>query len=289
MRVGWIQDTHTKADPTDSAPGAQQQLVDMIDDLGAKGCDTIIHTGDLVHPELSRDIPHVTEDEFDRFWSLVDQSSYGDLLEYAVPGNHDIPLQTYLESDERAKLTERVDFDADGVTIILLNTQATGYTTGSSSAGGNQGGAATEIPRVALRDIEWMDEQLADSGSNAKLILPHAPTYFQETAEYGAVQSNNGTMGGGASYQITWNFNYIHETLKQYDKVVEPTSHVYDHTDEGSEQTDGVWYAWKLHTYDHPSDSVQTYAYIDIDSSGCTITTVDYSDGSENVILDTTF
>lgn len=288
MRIGWIQDTHTTADPNEPAPGAQQELVSMIDDLGAKGCDTIVHTGDLVHPVASADIPHVTEDEFNRFWSLVDQSSYGDLVEYAVPGNHDIPLQTYLESDNRAKLTERIDFDSAGVTMILLNTQATGYTTGSNSPEG-QGGASTEIPRVPLRDVEWMDEQLTDAGSNAKLIMPHAPTYFQENAAYNAVHSQNGTLGQGGSYQITWNYQYIHDTLKQYNKVVEPTSHVYDHSDEGSEQANGVWYAWKLHTYDHSTESMQTYAYIDIDSTGCTITTVNYSDGVENIILDTTF
>jgi len=37
-------------------------------------------------------------------------------------------------------------------------------------------------------------------------------------------------------------------------------------------------------TYDHPSDSVQTY--IEIDSTGCMIMAKNYSDSSESVILD---
>lgn len=51
---------------------------------------------------------HSSPEFFDRFWNIVDKSGYGDRIA-AIPGNHDVPLQYFLESDDRGPSSFQTD------------------------------------------------------------------------------------------------------------------------------------------------------------------------------------
>jgi len=50
-------------------------------------------------------------------------------MQAATPGNHDIPLTTFLDPDERATLSEELVYEMDGV-LLLLDTVGSGWRPG---------------------------------------------------------------------------------------------------------------------------------------------------------------
>lgn len=289
VRIGWLQDTHTKHDPTLPVPGAQQELIDAYNYLDtAKHVDTIVHGGDVCHPEDETADPHVRPRAYDRFFDLVEQTNDPTLLSHLVPGNHDTPLATFVEADDRCTLRRRVEFPGESVTMVLLNTHINSIVTGSPGSD-SQGGVGTEYARVSRADVKWLDKQLADAGSNAKLVVPHASLTPLPECEYASVNGYRGEINDRSAYNIVMNHKYVHGTLSKHENVVVPVSHLYQFADEGSQVIDDVSYAWKRHYWKGSDNSFYTYGYIDIDGTGCTITTVDQSTRNETTILDTTF
>jgi len=134
-----------------------------------------------------------------------------------------------------------------------------------------------------------MDDQLSGAGSDAKLILPHAPTYFTHS------MMNNGTgfqnaMYEGDTYWVVQNYRFCHDVLQQYGKVVELAGHIYGggSDEEGHHTVDGVDYCGKQHYMEEGGD-VATYHVIDIDSSGVTITGYEHSSSTTHTVIDKTF
>lgn len=290
MRIGWLQDTHTTVAGADS-PGAQEELTDDYNYLDAvKDADIIVHGGDCVHPtdEQRPKDPHTTPPYYERFWELIDAADDPSLFEYAVPGNHDVPLATFVRSDERATLRQRVAYPEHNLSIFYINTHCPGIITGSPGTD-SQGGVGTEVARISYRDLQWLDAGLADAESkgHTQLVIGHASPYFLDESGIpdASSVSSPSVMPQRSIYMVCSNYNAFHGVLSQYSNVVVPISHLYQFRSEGSQTIDGVRYVWKYH-YTRNRETFETFGYIDIDGTHATITTVDHQTRNESVILD---
>lgn len=282
-RFGWMQDMHFRppgAERTDAASIFQSDYNDLVTN---KNVDEVFLTGDQVHPDGSGDVPHIPESAYNRLWDTILGGTVdgGDAVSVALPGNHDIPIQTFVQSDPRATLRKRVDYPGDNLTVLFVNTQAASMVTGSR---GNKGGVGETRPRVPRADLEWIDRQLADAGSNAKLVVPHAPLYPTMDPPF------NGNVNVGNEYEYVSNWETCHEILSSYNKVVSLHSHYFNESSETSDRVDGVEYVRTIH-YSNDTDpaSPESYGYVDIDGSGCTVTTENSSSGTVNTNLGITF
>lgn len=282
--LGWLSDTHIEADATSDDPGPTNQLPTDFNKLVSMGVDDVYFNGDLVHPDESGEVPHVPQGAYDRFWSLIDGTSDPDKFRAANPGNHDIPVQRFLRSDDRAVLRGRWDYDDDGVSVFMINTQATGFASGSP---GLRSGIGETSPRCSRRDLDWLDRQLDDAGSNAKIIFAHAllnPKIID--AEFNGLAEENNT------YEYVKNWGYAQSILEKHNKVVVPQGHVYTFdgaADEFSVTINGVDYLHTQHYYDEGNDSATTFGYIDVTDSSITATAEEHSDGTTYTLLDKTF
>ncbi len=296
VRLGWMQDSHINDEESSDTSGASySMLYEDIDTLDSfYGVDDIYFTGDLVAPSKTGQVPHAKPSYFDEFWRLVDQANNPDLVRYATPGNHDVPLGVFLDSDPRCVLRKRIDYPDDGVSVFLVNTHAHGYVTGSpGQSADDQSNIGPDVPLVPYRDLKWLDEQMADAGSNAKIVLPHAEMVPHgsgigpDTGPHGRLQYLSTSELNW--YEVVRNFHLCEEILSKYNKVVVANSHTRP-GGQGSTTINGVDYAWKKHYWgfsDPPS--VRTFGYFDVTSSGVTLKTVEHSDGTEYTLLDKTF
>jgi hypothetical protein len=280
VTLGWMSDAHVNTDGG-SAPGPGATLTADMDDLfNNKGVSHIYWNGDQVAADDPNREPHSIPAYYDEFWSLVDNSAQPSNVT-AIPGNHEAPIQTHVQSDDRAVLRFRDDYDADNVTVIGMNTAAPGFVTG----GGGQGVGWTRghVPR---RDIKWLDDQLADAGTNAKVVFfHHQPQFLNNQVQY---TDNRDYIGNAESYWICQNYKAITDVLESYNKVVVPTGHIFQFQNDGSETVNGVDYLYKKHYYDTTSDTIYNYAYIDVTSTSATATVV-AQDGTETQIYTQTF
>ena len=295
MHIGWMQDTHTHTDPNANPSGAQQAFVSDFDYLtNTVGVSTIYHGGDVCHADDRNTVPHVEPSAYDRFFDLVSQTTNPSALSRLVPGNHDVPLSTFLAADERCVLRDRIDYPDDNLTALFINTQATGFITGSAGIGG-QGGVGTEVCRVASQDVEWIDQQLAEAGAknNSVLVIPHAALTPIPSAPYERVQGYKGQLNDDSLYNIVANHRAVHSTLANHAvsglDIVVPVSHLFQFDGSGSETIDGVHYVYKKHYWDGSDDSIYTFGHIQMDGAGATLTTVAHSDRTTTTVLDITF
>lgn len=295
VKLGWMQDSHINDSGISDRSGVDGAITTDIDTLGnTYGVEDIYWTGDQVAPANSGSVPHVDDADFERFWNLVDNATYSDLVRYAIPGNHDTPIQNHLKSDDRAILRARVDYDSEGVTVLLVNTHANGYVSGSP---GTTGGTGQTTPNMPYRDLKWLDEQLEDAGNNAKLILPHAGLFAIDSGiTFPTTVDTNPTRRvlknkRGEYYEFVENFNQVHATIQKYDKVVVPVSHLFQQGSgsRGKETVDGVEYVHKNHYWNSNANDASTFGFIDISGSGATVKTVEHSDGTEYTLLDKAF
>ena len=297
MLIGWMQDTHTHTDLNATEPGAQQEFVDDYDYLvNNVGVSTLYHGGDVVHAdEPDEAVPHADPSAFERFFELASQTTDGgDTLARLVPGNHDVPLSTFLAADDRCVLRDRIDYPGDDLTVLFVNTQATGIVTGSPGDG-DQGGVGTEVCRVAADDVRWLDAQLGDADAlgHAVLLVPHAALTPIPSASYSRVNGYNGQLDGNSLYNIVVNHDEVHGVLADHAAgtggldIVVPVSHLYQFDGEGSETIDNVHYAYKNHYW--RGSEFETFAYIDMTGASATVTIVDHDTRSETVVLDVTF
>lgn len=284
VRLGWLSDMHFRppgSERTDAASIFQTNY----DDLLSRGVGDIYLTGDLVHPPSSGSVPHVSTDAYDRVWDTIlgGTSDGGAAVKRAIPGNHDVPIQGFVQSDERAILRERIDYDADNLSVFLLNTQAASMVTGSPGQKGGVGEAQPWMPRA---DIEWLQDQLDSlDSSRAKLLLPHAhlfpglinPSFFQ------------GAPTLGEEYEYIHNWPMVADMLKNYNNVVTCSSHGYFTGNKSETRFNGETYVAKEHwSNDSDPANPDDYHYIDIDGSGCQVTAVS-QDGTTNTFVDVTF
>lgn len=296
MRLGWIQDTHTHPDGT---TGAQEGLIDDYNYLAnTLAVDDIYHGGDLVSPSRARrdETPHVTAEYFDQFFSLIGRTDNPSLLKRCVPGNHDIPLSTFLAADETCVLRDRVDYPQDNLSVLCVNTHMTGIVTGSPGLG-TQGSAGSDVARMAKADIDWMDRQLADidSRGHSALIIPHTTFTSLPDCPWPRASGYNGHIDDPALYNIPTNHKDIERVLRRHAgnglNIVVPVSHLFYFGNEGSQTVDGVNYVFKKHYWGglNNNNELFTFAYIDMDGSGAAVTTVDHSSHAETTVLDVTF
>jgi predicted MPP superfamily phosphohydrolase len=287
VKIGWMQDAHIRPD----GQGAQPETWTDFDYLTQTlGVDDVIMTGDMVRPRNAADIPHTNKTDHEHFWSeFYANVSNPDKLNCAIPGNHEIPIQGHLDADDKAVWKKHIEYSTDGVDVLAINTHASGLSTGSP---GPKGGPGVGSPRVSAADVEWLDTKLTESGSNAKLLLPHASLY-----PHGA----NGTVGAGDKaagsdvaitgndkYWVCQNYRQLQNIVTSYSKVVHCISHLFQ-TGEGYTTTNGVYNVYKDHYYDGGSgDVVHTFGLIDISSSGVTVKTIE-QDRTQNTLLDVTF
>jgi len=281
-RLGWMSDTHVNTD-NERAPGAGTRLTaDVVSLFEDYGVEHLYINGDAVAPNngWQRDV-HTKPAYYDEFWRLIDESGYGDCA-ICTPGNHECPLQLFVASDSRARLRYRTEFD--GVTLLMVNTAAPAWVTGGRGAayGWNNG----HVPKT---DLAWLDTQLDEAGEDAKLVFFHHHAWLTPGDPFASAPAGTRTMHQGNLYEVCRNYQEIHRLLSSYEKVVVPQGHTYQFTAEGASNVDGVEYLYKKHYYETVSDTVYSYAFIDIDEAGCTVTTVDHRAGSESVILDKTF
>lgn len=282
-RIGWLSDSHI--DPRKSTWGAGERLTEDITALfEEKDIDFLFFNGDAVSraDSFSADYyEHSTPKFYSRFWELVDQSGYGNRVA-AVPGNHDTPLQYFLESDKRAHLRYKRTYD-DGVTVLMVNTAGPGAVNGSVGSG-----YGWSVGYVPYKDLQWLDQQLAEAGDDTKVVYFHHHAWLTPGDPLASAETDTLTQDQG--YFVCQNYNAIHDILSSYDKVVCPQGHTPQFQTEGSSRVDGVEYLYKKHYYDvFNHERVTTYGYLDVTSEGCTVKTVDHNSGEENTLLDKTF
>lgn len=286
VRVGWLPDVH-QSQENSTLPGPQDRFTHNLNTLGdTYDVADVFCTGDCTHPQDNDrgNVPHITKTDIDTFWRYVDKSRVGDRV-HAIPGNHDVPLQTFLASDDRAIWRGR--FTYDGVTIIALTTAVPGAVTGSPGHPYDQGGVGVNHAYVSYADLVWLEEQLDAAGDDVKIVFPHHATYFVNAPGLDAY-SPDGNYREGNSYDVCLNYASIHSLLASYEKVVVPFSHLYQFESADSYTEDGIIYAWKRHYYEFTADRVHTYAYLDATNTAVQLTTVD-QDQRERIIVDVTF
>lgn len=291
VRLGWMQDAHIE--PNNSSYGVGDALWQDHNTLDhTYNVDDILWTGDQVAPSARQEeVPHVTPEYYERFWGLVEQADNPDLVRYAIPGNHDCPLGMFLESDERAVLRAKIEYD-DGVTVLMVNAHTTALSTGSP---GN--GIGHSYPMASYSDLKWLDEELAaaENRGDAKIVLPHAaPVKFdlsngsRDLANRSRYIHTDTNSALELMYETCLNQNYFHsEILSNYTDVVVPCSHIYT-TGTAQDTFDGVHYLHTAHYWDGGSGGVTSFQTIDATSSGVTVTEIDHSTGSETTVLDVT-
>lgn len=284
--IGWLSDSHV--DPVNESGAGQRLTEDIVSlfeeynvsDLYFNG-DAVFKTDSFVDDSTTEyeNYTHSTPAYYDRFWELVDASGYGDRV-VCTPGNHDVPLQLFLDSDDRARLRYKATYD--GVTVLMVNTAGPGWVSGSRQAG--YGWTNGYVP---YRDLQWLDEELAAAGDDAKVVYFHHHAWLTPDDPLASAPTDSQSVD--QLYWVCRNYRAIHDVLSSYDKVVCPQGHTAQFASEGSSCVDGVEYLHKKHYYEVRDDGVTTYAFLDVDRDGCTVTTVDHDTGAENVILDTDF
>lgn len=296
-QIGLMSDSHNN----ETGPlGARSRLsTDMVTLVETVGVEDIYWHGDQVHPDGKARRPHFAADYDAAFWDYVKDSGYYDRVGGVLPGNHDVPVQHFLESDPKAKdrFTKRYD---DGLTVIGLNTSKTGYMTGApgNPPGGNAGGQGPNTARLAYTDLWWLDAQLdAAPATDTKLVVCHHAPYFSPNASLDhpnlviehTSYSPDATFRMYNSYDVVQNYKHAHQVLSKYNRVVVVYGHLFQFSVEGSDTVDGVTYCYKKHYYEHSGDNVHTFAHVNATSTGATVTTREHSDGTETTILNKTW
>lgn len=302
MHIGWMQDTHTHTDPTAEPAGAQREFVADYNYLvNTVGVETIYVGGDVCHADKPDEQPHVRPSAYDQFFSLVERTTDPSALERLIPGNHDVPLSTFLAADNRCVLRDRIDYPRDSLTVLFVNTQATGFVTGSSGPESReQGGVGTETCRVGKDDVEWMDAQLSDAATlgHTVLILPHAALTPIPSCPYERVQGYRGQLDAASLYNIVVNYREVHGLLADHAAagldIVVPVSHLYQFAGEGNETIDGIHYVYKKHYWESNGgnsgpEAFHTFGHIEMDGNGATVTTVEHANRTATTILDVSF
>lgn len=282
VRVGWLSDSHI--DPTSDA-GAGKGLTEDIATLFRRwNVEHLYFNGDAVFQAgafSGGDYAHSTPEYYDRFWELVDESGYGDRT-IVTPGNHDVPLQYFVESDDRARLKYKRRYDREGVTVLMVNTVGPGAVSGSQEAG--YGWTNGYVP---YEQLEWLDRELSNAGDDTKLVFFHHHAWLTPGDPLASAPTD--TQSIDQLYWVCRNYRAIHDILSDHEKVVCPQAHTAQFSDEGSSCVDGVHYLYKKHYFNVRDGGLTTYAYIDANAEGCEVTTVDRNTLEETVILDTEF
>ncbi|MFC6724584.1 metallophosphoesterase family protein [Halobium palmae] len=282
VRVGWLSDSHI--DPNSDA-GAGSGLTEDVAALFEEwGVEHLYFNGDAVFQAgafASGGYEHSTPEYYDRFWELVDASGYGDRVT-VTPGNHDVPLQYFVESDERARLQFERTYDRDGVTVLMVNTVGPGAVSGSQEAG--YGWTNGYVP---YRQLRWLEDELSKAGDDTKLVFFHHHAWLTPGDPLASAATD--TQSIEQLYWVCRNYRAIHDRLSDHDKVVCPQAHTAQFVAEGSSRVDGVEYLYKKHYYNVRDGGLTTYAFIDATEDGCTVTTVDRNTGEQNVILDAAY
>jgi hypothetical protein len=289
VQIGWLSDSHidpfaeSESNGPTEFPGAGECLTEDITSLFRDyGIQDLYFNGDAVFQSdafYESPYTHSQPGHYDRFWELVDDSGYGDSV-ICSPGNHDVPLQYFVESDERARLQYKKEYDE--VTVLMVNTAGSGWVSGSPESG--YGWTTGYVP---YSDLQWLDQELEKAGDNAKVVYFHHHAWFTPGDPKASTATDSQSLAD--LYWVCRNYNAIHDILSSYDKVVCPQGHVAQMTSEGSSNVDGVEYLYKKHYYHVFDGGVTTYAYLDVDSTQVTATTVDHNSGKENEILNKRF
>ncbi len=282
IRLGWMSDSHI--DPESDA-GAGSGLTDDIAGLfERRNVEHIYFNGDAVFQAgafSGGEYAHSTPEYYDRFWRLVDESGYGESVT-VTPGNHDVPLQYFVESDDRARLRYKRRYPDAGVTVLMVNTVGPGWVSGSQEAG--YGWTNGYVPYKQLR---WLDEELSAAGDDAKLVFFHHHAWLTPGDPLASAATDTQTID--QLYWVCRNYRAIHDVLSSHDKVVCPQAHTAQFAAEGSSCVDGVEYLYKKHYYNVRNGGLETYAFVDANRRSCRVTTVDHDTRDENEILEKRF
>lgn len=276
-RIGWLCDSHI--DPFNETGAGERLTEDVVSLFEDHGISDLYFNGDAVakgNPWNDDSYAHSVPEHYERFWELIDKSGYGDRV-ICIPGNHDVPLQYFLDSDDRARLSHKASYD--GVTVLMVNTVAPGWVSGS-----RQTGYGWTNGYVPYRQLRWLDEELEAAGNDMKIVYFHHHAWLTPDDPLASAPTDSQSVE--QLYWVCRNYRAIHQILSSYEKVICPQGHTAQFVAEGSSQVDGVEYLYKKHYYEVRDDGVTTYAYIDADENGCTVTTIDHNTKEETVILD---
>lgn len=290
VRIGWLSDSHV--DPFSSPdegksdlPGPGDRLTEDIASLFEEyNIEQLYFNGDAVFQSdafFDSGYEHSWPAYYDAFWELVDNSGHGENI-VCTPGNHDVPLQYFIESDDRARLRYKREYEDEGVTVLMMNTAGPGWVSGSPETG--YGWSTGYVP---YKDLEWLDRNLSEAGDDTKVVYFHHHVWF--TPGDPKASSDTKSMSTDQLYWVCRNYRAIHDVLSSYNKVVCPQGHTAQFSAEGSSNVDGVEYLYKKHYYHVLNGSVTTYAYIDVSQNGITVTSVDHNSEAENILLDKTW
>jgi len=291
ITLGWLKDTHQPPHESSGYDGPQEQITQDIEAMFNEfGVDRWVHTGDPSHPigDHRGRVPHMGEGVYSAFWDYVEQSGHYDDLLGILPGNHDVPLQNFLESDNKTVLNQAVHFDT-GVSVLMINSVGGGTHTGSPSHADEPGGYGVDYGYVPEYVLDWLDEQLDHAADNLKLVFPHHHLQFQSDSAVEHVHSPDDTLREENMYWVVLNHRRVHDRLARHDKVVVPQSHVFQFDWEGVRNKDGVRYLTSKHYYDLVNDEKRgTWGVIEAANEHVRVVTVD-PEGAENTLLDVAY
>lgn len=291
VRIGWLKDTHQPPHDSGGYDGPQELITRDIEAMFDKyDADWWIHTGDPSHPSGDHRgrVPHMGPGVYDAFWEYVNASRHYEDLLGIVPGNHDVPLERFLNSDKKAVLFKSAHFE-EGVSIILINTAGGGTHTGSPTPRDDPGGYGVDYGYLPEYVLNWLDDQLREAGDNLKLVFPHHHLQFQADEAVPRAFSPDDTLREENMYWVVLNHRRVHKRLADHDKVVVPQSHLFQFEQEAVRTKNGVRYLATKHYYDMPNDRKRgTWGVIEAERDKVRVVTVE-PDGSDSELLDHSF
>lgn len=264
MKIGWHADIHYNGATVDNTM-IRTPLSYL---FNTSGCDILILGGDNINLAGNRPRAQLF---IENFWNNVDAVGFGEQC-YAIPGNHDIPLDAWFRySDDRALCPRELRYD--GISIYLLNTVGSlGYGNNQLTSGaGGKVGVSEMCPYMPFSDIRWLKRCITQAHNRGDIVLifTHHHVYFTIDSA-SAYYANKTCLTQLNSYHICRNAHTIYSALQDSSPVIVLMAHLWDTpSGEGYAEydSDGVYLVYKKHFTASGGADPQTIAYVDANPS----------------------
>lgn len=286
MQIGWVHDTGLRLPEEEGATNRREAIMTDLRSVFQEYDATLaVHGGDMVNSDQGK-VPHISSPgRYEVFWEVTRELGVEDGV-WAVPGNHDVPMQTFFKAHPNAVWRRQFRFPEAKTALFLLNTNGGGGTTGSHGpiAAGGQTAAGVNHGYVPHIDLLWLEEQFPTIPETwAKIIVCHHHLYWSDN-EALATYSPEPAHRSENFYDVVLNARRVHDLLSRQSRVVACQAHLFQSRAEGYTSVDGVHYLYKTHY--HMSGSFHTFGIIDARAERTRVLTVDHESREESVIFD---
>jgi hypothetical protein len=286
VQIGWVHDTGLRRpDEEGAAPRREAITTDLRSLFRGYDATLAVHGGDMVNSDQGK-VPHISAPgRYDTFWDVARELGVEDRV-WAVPGNHDVPIQRFFAAHPNAVWRRQFRFPEARTALFLLNTNGGGGATGSHGPTVASGQTAVGVNHgyVPHVDLLWLEEQLRDlPDSWAKLLVCHHHLYWSDDESL-ATYSPEPAHRSRNFYDVVLNARRVHDLLSRHSRVVACQAHLFQRGTEGNTAVDGVHYLHKSHY--HMGGEFSTFGVIDARPDRTRVLTVDHESRREAVIFD---